>query len=324
MKKLLFITMLTFTLFSCKSVNLAPSTEIETITEEQEKLEEEQKEQEILIEEIAAEVTQEKQIIFVEKPVYRPAEEMHKTAINPEEAVINNIVTPATYNGSAMIYDYQENFVYEVYTKVLRITDIYLEPGEKISKDLTLSDTNRFIWSVDSNKDSSGLERQHVYIKPQAPGLEGTLIINTNLRTYHLILKSYSGEQYMPIVRWKYPQSAVDKLRELQQKNKNTEPVQITTMTNDVSATFPNFNFKITYSVFNKPQWLPELVYAYEGKTYIQMPKSAFERELPGVFGEKNNLINYRLAEHTFVIDKLLDTITLKLDGKKVTIKAVR
>lgn len=320
MKKIFPVFFILLFVVSCKTVPLSPSTNPEKISKQEQEEQEQEEDRQLLVDEIVSNIYNKREIVYIEKPVYRPSEDttIKQTQKKAEQEVLTNIVKPETYSGSAMIYDYNENFVYEVYTKVLRLTDIYLAPGETIVGDPVLSDTVRFKWDVGTNSDASGAIRQHLYIKPTDAGLEASLVINTDLRTYHIALKSYNNT-YMPIVRWRYPVPAEQRIS---QKGNGTSSIFNAKDTANGITGLPDFNFKVTYS-FKKPYWLPKLVYAFEGKTYIIMPQETFERELPGVFGERKDLINYRIQGNTFVIDKLLDKITLKYNGKKVVIRRI-
>jgi P-type conjugative transfer protein trbG len=302
-------------------MTMMPSTHPDTMSASEQKKEDENEEHQYMLDEIVSNIQSKREIIYIEKPVYRPNEETVANKLpKAEQEVLANIVKPENYSGSAMLYDYNENFVYEVYTKVFYLTDIRLAPGEKIVGNPALSDTVRFKWEAGSNYGSDGLERQHMYIKPTAAGLEATLIINTNLRSYHLVLKSYNST-YMPIVSWHYPLSAEE---QLSLKKSGMEKSFAGNTTESFGGDLPDFNFRVTYTVFRKPYWLPKLVYAFGGKTYIIMPKETFQRELPGVFGERRDLINYRVQGNTFIIDKLLDKITLRYNGKKAVIRRIK
>jgi len=321
MKKILLAAFPLLLLVSCKTMTMMPSTHPDTMSASEQKKEDKNEEHQYMLDEIVANIQSKREIIYIEKPVYRPNEETVANKLpKAEQEVLANIVKPENYAGSAMIYDYNENFVYEVYTKVFYLTDIRLAPGEKIVGNPALSDTVRFKWEAGSNYESGGLERQHMYIKPTAAGLEATLIINTNLRTYHLVLKSYNST-YMPIVSWHYPLSAEE---QLSLKKSGMEKSFTGNTAESFGGDLPDFNFRVTYTIFRKPYWLPKLVYTFGGKTYIIMPKETFQRELPGVFGERRDLINYRVQGNTFIIDKLLDKITLRYNGKKVVIRRIK
>lgn len=320
MKKIFPAFFILLFVISCKTVHLAPSTNPEKISKGVQEEQDREEDRQLLVDEIVSNIHNKREIVYVEKPVYRPSEDttVKQTQKKAEQEVLSNIVKPETYSGSAMIYDYNEDYVYEVYTKALRLTDIYLAPGETILGDPVLSDTVRFKWDVGTNSDASGATRQHLYIKPTEAGLAASLVINTDLRTYHIALISYNST-YMPIVRWRYHLSAEEKLS---QKRSSMGKGFAASATENFSNEVPDFNFKVTYT-WKKPYWLPKLVYAFEGKTYIIMPKETFQRELPGAFGDRRDLINYRVQGSTFVIDKLLDKITLKYNGKKVVIRRI-
>lgn len=322
MKKICIVLCLICMYTGCKTVTLVPSADADKIGASEQKREDEQESLRLLGEEIVTQINSKTRIVYVEKPIYRPQEELfsEKNTQKADEAVLANIIKPETYSGSAMIYDYNQDFVYEVYTKALRVTDIYLEAGEKLVGDPMLSDTVRFVWDAGKHYEATGLERQHIYIKPIEAGLEATLTLNTDLRSYHILLKSYKNV-YMPIVKWRYPLSVTEKLEYKEYRITGRETS--TNLGEDTfAASLPDFNFKVTY--VRKPYWLPKLVYAFEGKTYIILPKQTFERELPGFFGEKKELINYRIQGRTVIIDKLLDKITLKYNGKKAVIRRIK
>ena len=71
-------------------------------------------------------------------------------------------------------------------------------------------------------------EVQHLIIKPMDVGLETSLVVTTNRRTYHFRLRSHRT-QYMPQVSFKYPEDALAKwdaikAREVQHRTDNTIP----------------------------------------------------------------------------------------------------
>jgi type IV secretory pathway VirB9-like protein len=74
--------------------------------------------------------------IVVEKPVYVPAAERQRPARTEtgrdavKAANAEGIVEPSDYSRAAMVYDYDPDWVYELYTQPLRASDICLQPGE--------------------------------------------------------------------------------------------------------------------------------------------------------------------------------------------------
>jgi len=83
----------------------------------------------------------------------------------------------------------------------LKITDIQFQVGEKI-KDVQLGDTTRWMTSPSISGDGKN-QISHLLVKTTDVGLETTLFVSTNKRTYHMNLFSRKYE-YMPIVGFKY------------------------------------------------------------------------------------------------------------------------
>ena len=72
---------------------------------------------------------------------------------------------------------------------VMQVTDIELEPGEQINN-ISIGDSAR--WLVEPAVTGAGVaEVQHIILKPMDVGLETSLIVTTNRRTYHFRLKSH-------------------------------------------------------------------------------------------------------------------------------------
>ena len=60
-------------------------------------------------------------------------------------------------------------------------------------------------WIVGDTLSGSGQTAQvHILVKPTRPDLQTNLVINTNLRTYHMELRS-TEKTYMASVSWQYP-----------------------------------------------------------------------------------------------------------------------
>jgi type IV secretion system protein VirB9 len=259
------------------------------------------------------------EVIVVEKPVYVPAgtpytpPESGKAAVAKSNAA--GILAPQDYSKAATVYDYDNDWVYEVYTQTLRATDICLEPGEQVTETPFVSDSERWILGAGANKEN-GIEIQHIYVKPKASGLEASLIINTDRRVYHLIVKSFK-DIHMPVVRWRYPgREMPGTYIGLAERNGEAGVP-------GPDPRFLSFNYRITYSWnwFKKPRWLPSLVYDDGKKTYLTFPLDISRGELPAVFENRDDVVNYRSAGNVIIIDKLIEKITVKLEGDEIVIE---
>jgi type IV secretion system protein VirB9 len=266
------------------------------------------------------------ELVVVERPVYVPAAEAAKAKAPvtvaqgvalTKESNERGILAPEEYSKGAIVYDYHPDWVYEIYTQPLRLTDIRLEPGEAVSDQPFVSDSARWMLGASTSVEG-GVSVQHVYVKPTESSLEASLIINTDRRSYHIVLRSFTYV-YAPIVRWRYPMNA------LPQKYISAETPKATARESDelslLDPRFLSFNYKITWGWFKKPVWRPSLAWDDGKKTYIMFPDEALRREMPAVFDNRSDVVNYRVLDNVMVIDKLIEKITVKLDGKQVVVE---
>lgn len=277
----------------------------------------------LMIEALQKQVDVEKTIVYVEKPVYRPIEdktnELARKKLNGQEAVKeamrSALKIPERYSSGKMFYDYDENFVYEIYCAPYRITDIELEPGEEILETPFVSEPE--VWQVGAGVSKyKGLDVQHFFVKPSYSKLTTTMIIITNRRIYHILLKSFKDD-YMAMVKWNYPVQMPYTI-----KSEMAHPdSKIKTVLEGVSPEFLSFDYKMKYSPFKKPIWLPTRVYDDGRKTYIELNERVLSSELPGLFDQKNNIINYRVRKNILIIDSLITKVTLKLNKSKVIVE---
>jgi type IV secretory pathway VirB9-like protein len=107
--------------------------------------------------------------------------------------------TPTLHDGITVLFPYDPNQQWTVYCQPLRATEIRLSPDESTDKDsVVLGDSVR--WAIK-------IGRQAVMVEPLGtasdPNMTTNLVIDSNRRSYHLILKLRS--RYMPAVQWYYP-----------------------------------------------------------------------------------------------------------------------
>ncbi|ACF47345.1 P-type conjugative transfer protein TrbG (plasmid) [Prosthecochloris aestuarii DSM 271] len=236
-----------------------------------------------------------------------PEQQNHRPWLVIEQANASSAQNPDShgYFNAIMTYDYTEGYLYQVYTAPLRLTDIQLQPGEKIVGTPAAGDTVRWVVGVGrSIKD--GKEQQHIYVKPTKPGLQTTLIVTTDRRTYHIELHSYR-ETYMASVAWSYPH---DDLREQISQIRSTTDPQV-----DISKL--NFDYTVRVKNGRQPAWLPVKVFDDGTKTFIQFSRDMLVREAPALFvlGEEGSaqLVNYRMKNNYYIVDRLFDRAELRL-----------
>jgi type IV secretory pathway VirB9-like protein len=113
-------------------------------------------------------------------------------------AAIKNKQTPTLEDGIAVLFPYSANEQWTVYCQPLRATEIRLNPDESTDKDsVILGDSVRWVIKVGE---------QAVMVEPLGttadPNMTSNLIIHTNKRSYHLMLKLRA--KAMGAVGWYY------------------------------------------------------------------------------------------------------------------------
>ncbi|MFI3270738.1 MAG: P-type conjugative transfer protein TrbG [Pseudomonadota bacterium] len=185
---------------------------------------------------------------------------------------------------------------------IMQITDIELQAGETINS-LHLGDTAR--WLVEPAVTGSGdAEVQHIVVKPMDVGLETSLMVTTNLRTYHMRLVSQK-QQYMPRVAFIYPDAAVARFEAKQEREQKQRAAETIPATGEHLGDL-NFDYDISGNGVK-----PVRVYNDGVRTVIQIPSS---EEVPTLLilreGEEV-LANYRLQGDRYIVDAVFDKAML-------------
>lgn len=102
--------------------------------------------------------------------------------------------------GARVTYEYKDDSLFRVNTKLGFVNDIELKPGEVVTH-IAGGDTKR--WLIDKAVVGNV---QHVYIKPIEPDIDTNIIINTNQRAYRLYV--VSSDDYDPLVSFTFPGEA--------------------------------------------------------------------------------------------------------------------
>lgn len=244
-----------------------------------------------------------------------PSPKASKHAAAPPRQVVseaNRRATQApdvsgTFNAIVQ-YNYEPGTLYQVFAAPMRITDLALQPGEHIVGQPACGDTVRWILAEGKSVDG-GVEQWHLYLKPTRPGLETNLAINTDRHAYMLELHSYEST-YMAVVTWRYPQDEVAKLAAAAVQEKDASPV--------VGLDSLNFHYAIQV-MKGKPAWTPVQVFDDGKKTFVRFPSSMLVREAPALFvlrDKETQLVNYRMKNDFYVIDRLIEAAELRVGGR--------
>ncbi len=196
---------------------------------------------------------------------------------------------------------------------VLQVCDVALQAGEQVNS-INLGDTAR--WTVEPAVTGSGAgEVQHLIIKPLDVGLETSMVVTTNRRSYHLRLRSHRS-QYMPQVSFTYPEEAMAKWEAIKGREGRDREDRTMPGTREYMG-----NLSFDYEVSGSAAWKPVRVYNDGRKTIIQMPSTMAQTEAPallvvrkdgGVFTDDETvMVNYRVQGDRYIVDSVFDKAIL-------------
>jgi type IV secretion system protein VirB9 len=275
--------------------------------------------EEIIIEEELKEADVETTVIYIDRPVYSPEQKEEAPRPAGAAAVAESaraaLQVPLKYVNGMMYYPWDETFVYEIHTMPYRTTDIQLEPGEQVLEMPFLSEEK--VWEIGAGVSrSSGQDMQHFFVKPSYANLVTSMIVITDRRVYHLLLKSFK-DTFMAMVQWEYPPSMPFTVK-TEAMNKRVQELSNDTLA--VNPEFLSFDYKMSYSLFKKPVWIPKRVYDDGRKTYIELDETMLHTESPVIFNHRDERINYRVKKNLVIIDELIEKIAVRRGKEKITI----
>lgn len=218
-----------------------------------------------------------------------------------EEANKKSLKQPNSgeYINSIMTFDYMPGALYKIYAAPLSVTDIQFQNNEHVVA-VGAGDTTR--WQVSKTYSGIGANRQeHLLVKPFDEDLTNSLVITTDLRTYHLILQS-TVKTYMASVAWRYPDND-----NLVTKFDEDAGDSIADVTSGIDINSLNFNYQINVLKGPQPDWCPKMVFNDGSKTYIKFSQQA--QDAPTLFigdSKYSQITNYRVQGNYYIVDKVL------------------
>ena len=217
------------------------------------------------------------------------------------------------YIDSIMTFGYKPGALYHIYCAPLRITDIAFKPGETVTS-IAAGDTYR--WQVSKTRSGpKDNEQAHLLLKPNITGLNNNIVVTTSERTYHLTLTS-TPSTYMAVVQWSYPD---DKVLNTTSTNADFNPLK------QVDFHHVDFNYRITLIQGNPPYWMPKSMFTDTHKTYLAFPPGRQQSPLlfVGDSPDTDHIVNYRVVGNYYIIDRVVQSIQLRLGNSIVQINHV-
>jgi P-type conjugative transfer protein TrbG len=197
----------------------------------------------------------------------------------------------------------------------LRVCDIELEAGEEVMN-VSLGDSTRWLASPAFSGDRETLT-PHVLVKPTEFGIATNAVITTSRRTYYLALVSpaKTGTTHARRVKFYYPQDLVQQANGVFRAKAAEQKRDQETMVARLSrASVDSLNFNYQVEGADVP-WKPVRVFDDGTHVYIQMPEAMRVTEAPALLVRTRTgdtaLVNYRLRQRYYVVDKLFDTAVL-------------
>ncbi|MBO1361091.1 P-type conjugative transfer protein TrbG [Acetobacter sacchari] len=220
--------------------------------------------------------------------------------------------TRAGYLNAIQVYPFSEGALYQLYAAPGEITDIALQPGEKLVGfgPVAVGDTVR--WIIGDTESGAGVSKRiHILLKPTRPDLTTNLVINTDRRTYHLELRS-DERTYMASVSWDYPQDQIVALRGQDRDADLTTPVAT-----GVDLDALTFRYRIEG---DEAPWRPLRAFDDGRQVFIEFPTGIAQGEMPPlwVIGPQGDgqLVNYRVRGNRMIVDRLFAAAELRLGAK--------
>jgi type IV secretion system protein TrbG len=204
----------------------------------------------------------------------------------------------ASRRGVRLTWPYHADSAYQIRVSAGSIADLILDRRERV---LTIGGGDTMRWlvtSVPMTSAGSSIAAPHILIKPVRARLKTNLIILTTARVYHVQLASVvSGG--MTILAWQ-PIAAPVMSR-----------VQKTSMTPPVAK---SRHYRITT---NERTLQPMTVIDNGRQVFIHMPLTFATASAPPLFiiqpDQSAQLVNYRLAGRTYIVDRLFDHAELRI-----------
>lgn len=215
------------------------------------------------------------------------------------------------YLNAVQIYPFTPGALYRLYATPEKVSDIALEPGEKLTA-VSAGDTVR--WVVGDTTSGAGATAQtHILVKPTASDLKTNIVITTDRRVYHLELES-TERSYMAALSWRYPEDQLVALR-----GRNAQAADTAAQVIDAGVALEQLQFRYEISG-DSPAWRPLRAFDDTHKVYIEFPGRIDQGEAPplfvvGVNGDAE-LVNYRVRGRYYIVDRLFAAAELRLGAE--------
>ncbi|WP_415713355.1 P-type conjugative transfer protein TrbG [Maridesulfovibrio sp.] len=221
---------------------------------------------------------------------------------------INRKINPVMQSNGKVVYVFGATMP-TIICSPLMTSDLELQPGENVN-DVIVGDTARWMVVV-GQSGTPGREATHIIIKPLDAGLVTTAVVTTDRRVYHLKLVS-RRKDYNPYVSFIYPEDQEAKLK-ASLKKKKKQDIWNTTQIEQKTVDLSTLDFSYTISG-DDASWKPMRVYNDGIRTFIQLPRTSTQTEIPVLLVEKAGqeaIVNYRVKGNAMIVDEIFEKAIL-------------
>lgn len=196
-----------------------------------------------------------------------------------------------------------------------RITEIRLEPGERLAGPgpVAAGDTAR--WIIGHSESGAGAAATvHVLVKPTEPGLATNLLISTDRRSYQLVLRSTAAD-WIPWIAFRHPPGEPSLAS-------GGGPVSARETRDPPPASGANLSF--AWRVEGRAPFRPERVFDDGRHVFIDIPLIAGRVVAPPLFmvgpDGREAAAEVRIERQRMVVPRLFDEAELRLGRRRVRI----
>lgn len=245
-------------------------------------------------------------------------------AMNPANP-FNGGVDPIALPGDSrlVVFTYSRDQIFRVLSAPLKITTIEFPDDEQIVGDPAWGENVRWDYDTDG--------ANHLYVKPQAPGLVNTLSVNTNKRSYEFTLVSSPlGGIFYQKVRFKVPTSISAKVKarndargDAPGEERAGEP-EASRSPDAVGVSPDQLNFE--YAISGSASFKPETAFDDGKALWLRLPNAALQN-WPVAFikdGSDFVVVNAIRRGGYLVVQRLADTVVLRSGDDEVKIERGR
>jgi P-type conjugative transfer protein TrbG len=206
------------------------------------------------------------------------------------------------YYNAMQVFPWSEGALYQVYAAPGQITNIALEPGERLTGPgpIAAGDTARWIIG-DTTSGAGRTERVHILVKPTRPDIATNLVVNTDRRTYHIELHARRGD--------------LDAQRCV---GLSGSSIHAPHPDNPPSRDPARGRAALPLRLAGRhPPWRPVSVFDDGRRVYVVFPPGIAQGEMPPLFvigaDGRGQIVNTRVLGNVLIVDRLFGAAELRL-----------